>query len=81
MNFTLASETVQIGIERRLRNIEREFVELKKLMKVLTSQHIQALRKELIEEGFDKALVELVGSVPAWDEDYKEDIRRVISLR
>lgn len=77
----MSFENVQIGIERHLRNIEREFAQVKKFMEILTSQYIQALRKELAEEGFDKMLVELVGSVPVWEEDYKEDIRRVISQR
>jgi len=75
------SERVQIGVKRHMKNIEKEFTQLKKLMEVLTSQHIQALRKELVEEGFDKALVELVGSVLVWEEDYNKDIRRVISQR
>lgn len=75
----MISETIQM--QKHLRNIEKEFAQFKKLTTVFTSQHIKALRKELLEEGYDEVLVELVGSVPVWEENYREDIRRMISER
>ena len=72
----MSSETMQI--EKHLRNIEREFAQVKTLMGAFARQRITALREELVNEGFDEGLVELVGSVPVWEEDYKNDIRRVI---
>jgi hypothetical protein len=68
-----------IAMQKHLRHIEREFAELRRLMDVFSRQHIAALREELMSEGFDEILVELVGSVPGSGEDYKDDIRRAIS--
>ena len=42
---------------------------------------IQKLRKQLMDEGCDKELVQLVGTVPLRRNNYKEEIRTVIYER
>ena len=75
----MASESVQMRMQKHLRNIDSELFQLRKLVEGFADQDIEVLRKGLLKEGFDKALVALVGSVPGRERDYKQDIRRAIS--
>ncbi len=75
-------------IQRHLENIERELAALRKLIGTpLEAQdtedetRIQELREQLLKEGLDEELVQLVGTVPLRNEDYKEEIRSVIYER
>ncbi len=75
-------------IQRRLENIKRELAALRKLIGTpLEAQdtedetRIQKLREHLLKEGLDEELVQLVGTVPLRNKDYKEEIRAVIYER
>jgi hypothetical protein len=76
------------GVRKHLENIERELTMLKKLVGTSTETQedkdetrIRELRKQLLDEGFDEELVQLVGTVPLLHDDYKEEIRAVIYER
>ena len=71
-----------------IKNLEQELGFLKELVGVtLETQEggnearIQKLREQLIDEGLDKELVRLVGTVPLHRDSYKEEIRTVIYER
>ncbi|MBC8232159.1 hypothetical protein H8E77_21650 [bacterium] len=73
------------GLRRIIENIERELTMLKKFIetpeetqKIQNETQIQELRKQLLDEGCDEELVQLVGTVPKRRENYKEEIRTVI---
>jgi hypothetical protein len=75
-------------VRKHLENIERELVMLKKLIEVPAQtqenkdeERIRELRKQLLDEGLDERLVQLVGTVPLIHDDYKEEIRAVIYER
>lgn len=75
-------------VREHLKNIERELAILKELIETPSEaqadrddSEIQKLRKRLIDEGFDEELVQLVGTVPLRNSDYKEEIRAVIYER
>jgi predicted DNA-binding antitoxin AbrB/MazE fold protein len=71
-----------------IENLERELTTLKKLIetseetqKIKNEERIQKLRKQLIDEGWDEELVQLVGTVPLRIDNYKEEIRNVVYER
>ena len=73
------------GLRRIIENIERELTTLKKFIetpeetqKIQNEKRIRELRKQLLDEGCDEELVQLVGTVPKRRENYKEEIRDVI---
>ena len=75
-------------VRKHLENIERELVMLKKLIEAPAQvqeskdeERIRELRKQLLDEGLDERLVQLVGTVPLIHDDYKEEIRAVIYER
>ena len=75
-------------IRKHLDNLEQELVTLKKLIGLPpeiqdteNEARIQELRKQLIDEGLDEELVQLVGTIPLKHDDYKEEIRAVIYER
>ncbi|MFC1717458.1 hypothetical protein ACFL6S_27605 [Candidatus Poribacteria bacterium] len=75
-------------IRRHLENIERELAALRELIGTpLETQdtedetRIQELREQLLKEGLDEEFVQLVGTVPLRNKDYKEEIRAVIYER
>lgn len=78
-------------IQKHLENIERELAKLRELLEKTLSEgrsieiskpeHIEKLKKELKQEEFDKDLVQLVGTVPLRQKDYKEDIRKAVSAK
>ena len=47
----------------------------------LAETRIQKLRKQLLDEGCDEELVQLIGTVPTHRDNYKEEIRTVIYER
>ena len=70
---------------KHVENLERELTTLKKLIetpeetqKIRSETQIRELRKQLLDEGCDEELVQLVGTVPKRRENYKEEIRTVI---
>lgn len=72
-------------VQEHLENLERELTMLKGLVKTVSETQegrdearIRELRKQLINEGLDEELVQLVGSVPLRRDNYKEEIRDVI---
>ena len=75
-------------VRKHLENIERELAMLKKLIEAPAQtqeskdeERIRELRKQLLDEGLDERLVQLVGTVPLLHDDYKEEIRAVIYER
>ncbi len=75
-------------VREHLENLEQELTTLKELVETASetqeggnAARIQELRKQLINEGLDEELVQLVGSVPLRRDDYKEEIRAVIYER
>lgn len=75
-------------IRKHLEGLERELIILKRLLETPAKaqgdeneKQIQELREQLISEGFDKELVQLVGTVPLYNIDYKEEIRNLIYER
>jgi len=75
-------------VQRQIENLELELTALKKLLKPFGKtkkskgkKKIQNLRKQLMNEGFDEELVQLVGTVPIYQDDYKEEIRNLIYER
>ena len=75
-------------VRKHLENIERELAMLKKLIEAPAQtqeskdeERIRELRKQLLDEGLDERLVQLVGTVPLIHDDYKEEIRAVIYER
>ena len=72
------------GLRRIIENIERELTTLKKFIETPEETQkiqIRELRKQLLDEGCDEELVQLVGTVPKRRENYKEEIRDVIYER
>ena len=74
--------------QEHLENIERELTILKDLIAPSVEEQeseektrIQELRKQLIAEGLDEELVQLVGTVPLRSNSYKEEIRSLIYER
>ena len=74
--------------QEHLENIERELTILKDLIAPAVEEHesedktrIQELRKQLIAEGLDEELVQLVGTVPLRSNSYKEEIRYYFESR
>ena len=89
----LSDEEAQ-ELRRIIENLERELTTLKKFIEtpaegVVRASHreevnetrIQKLRKQLMDEGCDKELVQLVGTVSKRRDNYKEEIRTVIYER
>lgn len=75
-------------VQRQIENLELELTALKKLLKPFgeakkskRKKRIQKLRKQLMNEGFDGELVQLVGTVPIYRDDYKEEVRNLIYER
>ncbi len=75
-------------LREHLGNIERELSMLKKLVEssAETKEHaneerIQELRRKLISNGLDEEIVMLVGTIPLYNEDYKDEIRNVLYER
>lgn len=72
-------------IHRHLNSIEREVKELKKLIagpgKPTNAKQLELLRQQLLAEGFEEELVQLVGIIPLRKEDYKKQIREAIFER
>lgn len=72
-------------IHRHLNNIEREVTQLKKLVagsdRLTSAKQLKLLRRQLIVEGFEEELVQLVGIIPLRKDDYKKEIREAISER
>ncbi len=81
---------------KHIESLERELTTLKKLIetpnesimlsfeetqKSKNEARIQKLRKQLMDEGLDEELVQLVGTVPLRRDNYKEEIRTVICER
>ena len=73
---------------KHIENLEWELTTLKKLIetpeetqKSKNETRIQKIRKQLIHEGLDEELVQLVGTVPLRRDNYKEEIRTVIYER
>ena len=73
---------------KHIENLEWELTTLKKLIetpeetqKSKNETRIQKLRKQLMDEGLDEELVQLVGTVPLRRDNYKEEIRTVIYER
>jgi len=86
VNFTMWAEGAQIQeIQRHLNNIEREVTELKKLVarpiKPANAKQLELLRHQLIAEGFEEELVQLVGVIPLRERAYKKEILDAISER
>jgi len=46
-----------------------------------TDEQIEEIRKQLINKGIDKDIVNLIGTIPIRDIDYKKDIYLAISER
>ncbi len=74
--------------QEHLENIERELTILKELIAPSVERQeseskarIQELRRQLIAEGMNEELVQLVGTVPLRSNSYKEEIRTVIYER
>ena len=75
-------------LQEHLGNIEREISILKKLIEstVEAKEHanekrIHELRQKLISNGLDEEIVMLVGTIPLYNEDYKDEIRKVLYER
>jgi len=83
----MASGNFQVEeMQKHLKNIEQEINALKKLIQARLGgggwgEEIEAIRAELIKEGFDEELIRLVGTASLREEDYKKEIRGVISGR
>ena len=83
----LSDEEAQ-ELRRIIENLERELTMLKKFIeapeetqKIKNEMQIQKLRKQLMNEGCDEELVQLVGTVPLRVDNYKEEIRNAIYER
>ncbi len=70
---------------KHIENLERGLTTLKTLIetpeetqKIKNETRIRKLRKQLLDEGWDEELVQLVGTVPLRRDNYKEEIRTVI---
>jgi hypothetical protein len=46
-----------------------------------TDEQIEEIRRQLLNKGIDEDIVDLVGTIPIRDIDYKKDIRLAISER
>jgi hypothetical protein len=79
-------------MQKHLENIERELAALKRLLETTSrdkgpveaevrGKDIESLKRELRQEGFDEDLLQLVGTVPLRQKEYKEEIRAAISAR
>jgi len=80
----LSDEEAQ-ELRRIIENLERELTTLKKFIetpektgKIKNETQIRELRKQLLDEGCDEELVQLVGTVPKRRDNYKEEIQTVI---
>ena len=83
----LSDEEAQ-ELRRIIKNLERELTTLKEFIetpeetqKIKNETQIRELRKQLLDEGCDEELVQLVGTVPKRRDNYEEEIRTVIYER
>jgi hypothetical protein len=72
-------------VQEHLENLEKEIGILKKLiessLETRNERRIHELRKKLLNDGLDEEIVMLVGTIPLYNENYKDDIRTVICER